>query len=225
LCELSFFIYKIAKAMIQSLFWKDSSTIDRLQRTLRDGKVVISSTDTVLGLLADTSYRGFKALDSIKKRAAKPYIVLVGSKEKAFSLIDKPASLQIENIIHKCWPGPVTLICTAHKKVPYYIKAENGTVGIRMPDHEGLLKLLNYFDGLFSTSANLSGKPMPLTVDDLDEQIISQVEYLVLDDEKKTPLFLPSTILDCSKEQITVVREGAFPIEQIEARAGVQIKK
>jgi len=151
--------------------------------------------------------------------------VLIGSKKKALSFVDGPVSLQIEKIIDSCWPGPVTLICRARKGLPYYMQAEDGTIGLRMPDHEGLLKILEHFEGLFSTSANLSGKPVPVTVDELDKQLVDQIEYLVLDDEKKEPIILPSTILDCSGEQITVVREGAFPIDQIEARAGVKIKR
>ncbi|MDP3889020.1 MAG: L-threonylcarbamoyladenylate synthase [bacterium] len=211
--------------MTQRLFWKDSNTVGRLQRHLRDGKAVISSTDTVFGLLTDTSKQGFDTLNVIKKRAKKPYLILIGSKKQALSFICTPILLQIEKIMESCWPGPVTLICKARNDLPDYMRSQQGTVGLRMPDHEGLLKLLGCFDGLFSTSANLSGKPVPLTVDELDEQILNQVEYLVLDEEKDMPVgALPSTILDCS-QQISVIREGAFPIKEIEARAGITIKK
>ncbi len=220
------FIYKRAKSMINRLYWGDKNTIDTIKRALQADSIVVGSSDTVFGLLANTSIKGFNALNSVKKRFDRPYLVLIGSKKKAFSLLDSAQLFQIEKIVDSCWPGPLTLICRAHKDLPEYM-VKNGTIALRMPNHDGLLRLLAHFDALFSTSANITGDPIPRIVGDLDERILKKVDYLVWDekDEKKVINVVPSTILDCSGQQIKVVREGAYPVEEIEKKSGVIIKK
>lgn len=90
--------------------------------------------------------------------------------------------------------------------------------------------MLRNFDGLFSTSANLSGKPVPATLDAIPESIIEQVAHIVLDrdiDYSAKQKTVPSTILDCSDMKnsgIRVVREGAYAIKILEGYYGAQFK-
>jgi len=113
---------------------------------LRSGGLVAFPTETVYGL-------GAHALDEaavLNVFAAKgrpltdPLIVHVHGRAHADPLMDlTPAELAIFNILaSKFWPGPLTLIVKASKKVPPAITAHTGFVGIRVPKHDLALALL-----------------------------------------------------------------------------------
>jgi len=203
---------------MRSLSWSDSKTIGLLKSTLHNGGVILAKGDTVLGLLADLSEKGRTELDHIKSRSKKPYLLLVGDNKKALNRIetDKYNIFQIEKLMNICWPGPVTFIFHAKSGLVPYSKSIEDTVALRIPDHAGLLQLLEDLDGLFSTSANQAGEPVPSTIEDLDSAIMESVAGVVFDDVyQKPPLSLPSTIIDCTGERMVIVREGAFDINKL----------
>lgn len=203
------------------LYWQQEGVIELLAREMKSGRVIISSTDTVLGLLAPLSQEGYLSLNRIKKRSEKPYLILMGAPELvhryvASDLLTDPVC----RLMARCWPGPLTLIFKAKTEVADYIKAADDTIAIRIPDHAGLRSLLLQSDGFFSTSANLSGNPVPTTVDELDDLLVRAVNYIVTDREVNEQKNLPSTILDCTGSRIRVVREGAYSIDELERIAG-----
>ena len=197
-------------------YWDNAESIDILEQTLRAGRVVGGSSDTILGLLAELSERSVVALDRIKKRTGKSYVILVADSKRAQSLIVKNELLQIEKLMSMCWPGPVTLIFKVKPGIlPFVTKLEN-TVALRVPDHVGLQILLKRFDGLFSTSANIANTSIPRNVKELDKRITQHLQFFVIDKHPKKKEYLSSTILDCTGLIIKVVREGAYPIEKLE---------
>ncbi len=200
---------------VKIVYWCEGKTIDCFKKRLQTENIIISSSDTVLGLLANISREGFKKLNAIKQRSNKPYLVLIASKMCLNNFVDADNLLQMEKFIDLCWPGPVTLIFKAKQSVPDFMKSKQGTIALRIPDHAGLQKLLPHFTGLFSTSANISGNPVPRTIKEVDERIIKQVACAVIDKKEKRVVPLPSTIIDWSGDHITVVREGAYPIDEL----------
>ena len=204
---------------MRTLRWSDNATIDLLEKELQKGAVVLGDGDTVLGLLADVSLKGVVKLDHIKKRFKKPYLVLVHDHKKALNLIDydERQFFQIEKLMNICWPGPVTIIFKAKRTLPAFMKAEDGTIALRVPDHAPLLQLLERFDGLFSTSANSSGQDCPRTIEQVDEDILHDVSCIVRNDvHEDAHGALPSTIIDCSMgNSVRVVRQGVFEIGQL----------
>jgi len=197
--------------LVKIVYWSDKNTVTYLVKMLQSEKVVIGDSDTVLGLFSLVSQAGFIQLNEIKKRADKPYLILIASKKQLNHFIDaKNLLLSVKKLINHCWPGPVTLIFKAKKSVPNFMKSKKGTVALRVPDHVGLQQLLSHFTGLFSTSANMSGEPIPQTIDEVNKQIIKQVACVVLNKKEKSIKQIPSTIIDCSGKKIIVVREGAY---------------
>jgi L-threonylcarbamoyladenylate synthase len=197
------------------LYWEKQSTIDTLIQSMYREDVCVTTTDTVLGLLAPVTAQGFNRLNEIKLRSEKSYLVVIDSIRKVNGLVEGGVSAQVEMLMQKCWPGPLTLIFKASPALPEYAKSVQGTIALRIPNHEGLRSVASEFDGLFSTSANISGSPVPTTIADLDPRILREVAYVV-SSEVEQPRGKASTILDCSKEVITVVREGAYPINELE---------
>lgn len=211
------------------IYWKDNVAIDILIQSLRDANVIVGTTDTVLGLLADISEQGFHVLNRIKKRTdrRKPYIILIASKDELIRFSDAPFNFQIEKLISYCWPGPLTIIVKAKKSLPHFLKTENNTIALRVPQHDGLQRLLQRFSGLFSTSANMAGEKIPKSINELDEQILNEVSYLVLDSDEQWHHIatVPSTIIDCSGQYIKIVREGAYSIKFLKDLIGEQYIK
>lgn len=210
------------------LIWNNSKTISLLKSSLENDKVCVSSSDTVLGLLSNISENGFQKLNEIKNRSAKSYIVLINSLEKLNFFIDMNLlENRLIKLINEIWPGPVTLIFKSKKTLPDYLKGSNETIAIRMPNHNGLLQILTYFNGLFSTSANIAGEKVPESLLDLDLNIVNLVEYIILDNFNKEYRYpvLPSTILDCTQKNIKILREGVIPIANLEKIYGKKFQK
>jgi|SRR4030095_1983710 len=204
---------------MRTLLWSDYATIELLEKELQKGAVVLGEGDTVLGLLANVSLLGVAQLDHIKKRFNKPYLVLVHDYKKALNLIDYDQEhfFQIEKLMNICWPGPVTIIFKAKRTLPVFMKADDGTIALRVPDHAPLLQLLERFDGLFSTSANSFGQDYPSTIEQVGDDIVRSVSCIVRNDmHENAHLAVPSTIIDCSTgNQLRVVRHGAFRIDKL----------
>src|SRR6201999_4405615 len=113
---------------------------------LKQDKIILAEGDTVVGLLANISEYSYAKLDTLKNRSKKPYLLLVKNREKAFNFIEKESIkiFQFEKLINICSPGPVTLILKAKASVPWGVKSPEGNVAVRVPDHQGLLRLLEY---------------------------------------------------------------------------------
>lgn len=204
---LTIFIDKKLKMKSSPLSWQDSQTHFILEKQLKNNQIVLTSTDTVIGLLGQLSQASFEQINAIKKRTDKPYLVLVGSVAKAKKFMAADISGQIQQLMATAWPGPLTLIVRAKPGLPTFMTS-TGAIAIRVPKHVGLLQLLQKFDGLFSTSANLAGEPVPVSLAAVDQSIKDAVAQLVDGQQEETP----STILDCTGDTIKLVRAGAYPI-------------
>jgi tRNA threonylcarbamoyl adenosine modification protein (Sua5/YciO/YrdC/YwlC family) len=109
----------------------------------------------------------------------------------------------------KALPGPYTFILEANKNVPKLLKQNKDTVGIRVPDNLICKAIIeNLGNPLLSTSLHN-------TNDDITEYY-SDPELIYAAFEKKVDVVIdggfgniyPSTVFDCSNEEILVVREG-----------------
>ena len=197
--------------MIQRVDWHDHAAIKAVAEKIKNGAVVAGTSDTVLGLLAKASHAGKNELDRIKQRSGMPYLVLVPSFQAARTLSPVLQLGPVAQMAQAFWPGPLTLIVPAGKDVPDYLQSPTGGIAVRVPDHAGLQELLSECGMLFSTSANLSGHPVPERFSDIDPAIAGQMAYLVGPQQDST--VIPSTILDCTQAKIKIIREGAISKE------------
>ena len=175
---------------------------------LTRGGVVAFPTDTVWGLLADWRNREAVArLRALKGRGEeKPVQVLVESLEKARALLQDPDDPRFLRLAAAFWPGPLTLVA-AGRGVPPWISRE-GTLGLRMPDHPGLLDLLRAAGGsLAATSLNRAGAP-PVGSRREAEAFGADLVF-----PGAEPPGVASTVLDLARGR--VLREGAIPAEAL----------
>ena len=204
-----------------TLYWNNLQDVQILQDILNQDRIAIVSGDTVLGLLGRLSQRSYEELNAIKKRSGKPYLVLIRSAEKLPHFIDQKITLQLKQLMFLVWPGPVTLVFKARKDIPSFMKSADGTIAVRVPYHEGLQQLLQEYDGLFSTSANMHTQPIPQRIQDLDHDFISKVAVQCYQEGQNEYPIEPSTILDCSKDVISVVRAGCCLSDRVKKIADI----
>ena len=163
---------------------------------LREGKVGLVPTETVVGLVAGE--RGLSRLAGIKGRdPAKPIALLCPSAEAAFSLASRVPPVA-QALADSFWPGPLTLVLDGR---------DGGTIGLRVPDHPTVRELLaRYGAPLYATSANPSGAPAPATIDGVDPGIEDDADF-VLDGEPGSGE--ASAVVDLSRDNVAVLRPGA----------------
>ena len=118
-------------------------------------------------------------------------------------------------LISKFLPGALTIVLPASPSVPEIITAGGATVAVRIPAHPIPLALIEGTGTpLVGTSANVSGRPSPLTAGEVYDQLGDEVD-LIIDEGKPCP-GTASTIVDMTREVLVIIREGAISREEIE---------
>jgi L-threonylcarbamoyladenylate synthase len=116
--------------------------------------------------------------------------------------------------IKQYWPGPLTVILKSKIKVSKYIDNGTGKIAVRMPDNKFCLELITaYGYPVTSTSANIHTKEQGKLIDIYNE-FKDKIELFIFDEEVKS--FLPSTIIDCTGDDIKLVRSGAIKLNSSE---------
>lgn len=201
----------------------DPGALAQAVELLRNGEVIAIPTDTVYGIAAD----GFNA-DAIEKL----YIVKERPTQKAIMLLlgstsdlDKVASSlpdSVSLLAQKFWPGGLTLVVPARETLPKNLRADGETIGVRVPNSDLVRKIVVAIGNpLAATSANLSGRPNPTTASEVVEQLGGRIPLVI--DGGAMPSRLASTVLDCTTSPPRVLREGAVPLDEINALLGVNI--
>jgi L-threonylcarbamoyladenylate synthase len=177
---------------------------------LQNYGTVAFPTDTVYGLAAlafDT--QAVERLYTVKKREQTQAIAILLSADDKLPLVAENPNRSAKRLAAAFWPGPLTLVLPRHPDVPHNL-SNRSTIGVRIPDHPVALELLRNTGPLAVTSANLSGQENTCTAQEVLAQLEGRV-HLILDGGR-TPGGVPSTVVDATKEEIEILREG--PIKQ-----------
>lgn len=181
---------------------------------LREGRLVVLPTDTLYGVAADAfDENAVQALLAAKGRGRHmPPPVLVGDIGTVDGLaIDVPDYAR--RMIEELWPGPLTVVLKAQPSLRWDLGDTNGTVALRMPAHDLALELLREVGPLAVSSANLTGWPASRTVVEAATQLGASV-FIYLD-EGPVGAGLPSTIVDCTTDSPSILRDGAISAEEL----------
>jgi L-threonylcarbamoyladenylate synthase len=167
---------------------------------MKDG-LIIYPTDTLYGLGADAlSEEAIQKVYDAKGRGYhKPLSIAVSDPDmiSVVAYVDDIA----ETFINAFMPGPVTLVLKARSILPGILTGGSGRIGIRYPAQDVALEIISRFDcPITATSANISGGPNPVTVNDalVPHDLVIDVGPL-----KGTP----STVVDLIDREI--LRPGA----------------
>lgn len=181
------------------MFPEEEFMADQIKKAagvIENGGVALFPTDTVCGLFASPDKpEALKKIYKIKKRElSKPIVMLVPDIGSVWEMVKKDAGL--EKKLKKLWPGAVTFILN---------KKDGGTIGVRMPDFEPLLELLSLTGPAYATSANISGRPAPARVSDVEDTVKSECDIVVELDLKSQGK--PSKIIDLTGRKEKILRE------------------
>jgi tRNA threonylcarbamoyl adenosine modification protein (Sua5/YciO/YrdC/YwlC family) len=181
--------------------------INKAVEILKDGGVIIYPTDTVYGL--GCSIYSKDALDRI-------YMIKNEAGTKLFSFIipdfkDISKYARVSDyaykVMRKLLPGPYTFVLPAAKEVPKKLWTKRKTVGIRIPDHQIALTIAKELGNpIVSTSVTTRKGELLFEPSEIQAKFNTQVDLIlsvgILNGQ-------PSSIVDLSKEQVEIIREGA----------------
>jgi len=189
---------------------------------VRRGDLVVLPTDTVYGVGADAfSPEAVRKLLAAKGRGRDmPVPVLIGSWRTARALTDNLPKAA-EELIAAFWPGALTLVVKQGEGLSWDLGDTRGTVAIRMPLHPVAIDLLTDAGPLAVSSANRSGSPPPVTVDEAEEQLGASVAVYLDGGPSGGPV--ASTIVDVTGDAPRVLREGSIAADEIREVVGVDL--
>jgi L-threonylcarbamoyladenylate synthase len=178
-------------------------------RLVRAGGLLVYPTDTVYGLGCDPFNEAAVArLFEAKGRESKPIPVLCDCLESAAGLGSITGAAY--ELARRHWPGGLTIVVEAKRKLPFRVDQGSGEVGVRVPALGSCVELIRRSGGfLTGTSANLSGRPSCRSAVDAFGQLGDRVD-LVLDGG-----FLEgveSTVVRVRGDDVEVLRRGAVEV-------------
>jgi len=182
--------------------------INQVVDCLKDGGVIIYPTDTIYGLGCDIKQA--KAIEKIcqiknidPQKAQLSFICSDLSHLSEYSKsIDTPLYRMLKNYL----PGPYTFILPASKQVPKMLQSKKSTIGLRVPDNIICQQILTALGNpILSTSL-----PGEMVEDYTDPEIIydrfkNQVDFVI---DGGIGGMTPSTIVDCTTDEWTILRQG-----------------
>lgn len=190
----------------------NKNQIKELTKILKNDGVISVPTDTVFGICGSIkSKKAQEKLKSIKERlASKPFPIMCADIEqiKSIAIIDNKS----EKIIREFMPGPITIVVRKNSQLPEYINNGKETIAIRMATSNELKELIKILGcPVFMTSANKSGEEVCKTLEDIERKCPDLDGML----EGKVSFGQASTIVDCTSNEIKILRKGPISEDEI----------
>ena len=186
-----------------------------------EGKLIAFPTDSVYGIGGDPlNTEVIDRIFEIKFRDRnKGLLLLVSDYDEAKKIANFNDMANM--LAKKYWPGQLTLILNRKDNciIPQKISASQDTIGIRVPENEIILKILEklkirgYFGGIIGTSANYSGEPPATSGDEVAHKFLSPIDFII--DGGKSKSKISTTIVDCTSQEPNFLRIGELSEETI----------
>jgi L-threonylcarbamoyladenylate synthase len=189
--------------------------VDRAIEILKAGGIVAFPTDTVYGLGGNVfNIEAAERIYSVKQRPRSlPLPVLLADLTQVAAVAGSVPDIA-RFLMKRFWPGGLTLALPKGALIPEIIAAGRGKVAIRIPNHIVPLALIRGLGApIIGTSANISHKPSPLTAQEVEQQLGSQIDLIV--DMGRCPGGLESTVVDVTAEAPVILRQGIIPEDEI----------
>jgi tRNA threonylcarbamoyl adenosine modification protein (Sua5/YciO/YrdC/YwlC family) len=194
----------------------DDGALDAVVEALAAGLVVVVPTDTVYGLMvvaSDPAATG--RLFSLKERPVDVALpVLVADETQALALCaEVPAAAR--RLADRFWPGGLTLVLPRRGGLALDLGGhDDGTIGVRVPDHAFVVEVARRVGPLAATSANRHGMPTAATLDEVMAQLAGQDVAVAIDGGRCAGA--PSSVVSCNVAgEVAILREGRVPAASI----------
>lgn len=186
-----------------------AAAVEEAVKVLRAGGLILYPTDTVWGIGCDaTNEEAVQRIYALKKSENKhAMLVLCPSADELVRYVNRAPGIAFE--VLEMATSPLTLILSGATNVAKNLIPEEGTLGVRVPDHAFCRQLLRRLGRpLVSSSANLSGEKTPRTLSEVVPEIVSGVDYVVNPRFEGRPTGKPSSIIAFGENgEVRVIRE------------------
>lgn len=184
---------------------------------LSKGKLVFMATETVYIAVVDaTNSKAVLKLIAFKNRPfGKPFSIGVTDIKMAekYIVLNETA----KKLYKRFLPGPVTVVSEGRHAVAPGIEAENGTLGIRIPNYGFFQKVVKKFSKpITTTSANASYQKRPYKLSDILNNISQKQKKLIdlMIDAGELPHNEPSTVIDTTlDDEAVILRQGEIKLK------------
>lgn len=186
-----------------------------------EGKIIAFPTNSVYGIGGDPlNLDVVERIFEIKFRdRSKGLLLLVSDFEEASKIVE--FNEVAKRLADKYWPGQLTLILKRKEPniIPLEVSAHQDTLGLRVPENKIILKILRilkekgYLGGIIGTSANYSGEPPSISGDEVVKKLLSPIDLII--DGGKSKSKTPTTIIDCTTQELKFLRIGKISREEI----------
>jgi len=191
---------------------------------MQSGGLLAYPTETVYGLGSRAVQADVAALAAMKGRSAgKPFLLLISDRGMA-EAHGLAFNASADALARAFWPGPLTLVLPGGSgRLPDLLRGPEGGIAVRWTSHQGIANLVAALGvPLTSTSANLPGQPPGPGADAIARDFAPAVtsgQLLVLDGGVlgNRP---PSTVVDCTRPQAHIVREGTLSVAELRRAVG-----
>lgn len=195
----------------------DKKVLALAAERIRSGSVVVAPTDTRYAFVARAdSPQALARVFEIKGRAAvTPIAIFVSSVDSIWKFGRRTDSASA--LANEFLPGPLTLVLRATEfaaqEMPEALITHD-KIGVRVPDSALIRALVEELQTpLTATSANLSGSAQSATAQEIAAEFSDEVA-LVLDGGELSGEV--STVVDCSRSGVVMLREGAISQDQLD---------
>lgn len=187
---------------------------------LRQGGLVAYPTDTVYGLGASMSLpQSVARIYEVKERPQSLPLPLLLADVSQIDEVAGEVPPSAWCFIHNFFPGALTLILPKAASVPAIVTGGGNSVAVRIPDHPVPVAIIKGLGvPIVGTSANISGRPSPLTAEEVYAQLGDKIDFII--DGGPCPVGKESTIVDVTGEIPVIRREGAISIEELRRVCG-----
>lgn len=205
---------------------QDPHAIRQAAQALADGELVGLPTETVYGLAAraDQDAAVAKIFAAKGRPSDHPLIVHVLDEAGARTFAQDLPEVA-HRLMQAFWPGPLTLIVKRRPGMAAAAAGGQDSVGLRCPSHPVARALMAAcrelgVQGLAAPSANRFGRVSPT----LAQHVVDEFEPgLRVLDGGACEVGIESTIVDCSRGRLTLLRPGVLTPEQLETAAGTSL--
>jgi tRNA threonylcarbamoyl adenosine modification protein (Sua5/YciO/YrdC/YwlC family) len=184
--------------------------IQKIVECLKNGGVIIYPTDTIYGIGCDISnHKSVERITEIMNiKKDKTMFSFICSDLSHLSDYSKPISNTVFKVMKRVLPGPYTFILNANNNVPKLLSSKKKTVGIRVPDNNIIREIVQELGNpILSKSITDDDQIIEFTTDpELIYERFGDLVDIVIDGGYGDNQ--PSTVLDCTGDEIEVIREG-----------------
>ena len=195
----------------------DLDLLKQAAEVVNNRGLVAFPTETVYGLGADAlDGKAVARIFEAKKRPLDdPIIVHIAKKEDLYRLVEEVPK-EVEKIIDRFWPGPLTVVLKKTKIVPDIVTTGLDSVAVRMPSNEIARKFIEIAGTpIAAPSANLFGKPSPTKAKHVINDLGERIDIVI--DGGTTEIGIESTVVEFVDGKTLILRPGGISVEELKA--------